>query len=164
MQYARAGIVKWLLENDAKVDDPMADGYTPLAVAAEVRPDETLPCGDAKCSLTVLLTGVMQGGHADVVKILLGKGANANNTMPDGETPMALAARVSAMQSTVKIAVINSPTTLLAGVMQGGHAEVVKILLNKDVYSDTNMNSNDDVSMISSPSDLSSLEDMESEQ
>lgn len=79
-------------------------------------------CGDANCSLTVLLTGVMQGGHADIVRILLGKGANANNTMPDGET----AAKVSATQSTVRFAVNKLPTTLLAGVMQRGHAEVVQ--------------------------------------
>lgn len=46
----------------------------------------------------MLLTGIMQGGHADIVKILLGKGADANNTMPNGETPLALAARVSASE------------------------------------------------------------------
>ena len=95
MQYAEADIVELLLENGAKVDKPIDDGYTPLAVAAEVRPDEALPCRDANCSLDMLLTGVMQGGHADIVKMLLGKGADAKHPMPDRMTPLALAAKVS---------------------------------------------------------------------
>lgn len=38
MQYAEADVVELLLGNGANVDNPMDDGYTPLAVAAEVRP------------------------------------------------------------------------------------------------------------------------------
>ena len=120
MQYAEADINGLLPENSANVDNPIDHGYTPLAVAAEVRPDEALPCGDANHLLTRLLTGVMQGGHADIVKMLLGKGANANNPMPDGETPLTIAARVSASGGITVSIIDASPTTLFPDVMQMG--------------------------------------------
>lgn len=36
----------------------------------------------------------MQRGHAEVVKVLMRGGANADETTSDGYTPLALAARV----------------------------------------------------------------------
>ena len=38
----------------------------------------------------------MQGGHAEVVRVLLRAGAHVDRSTPYGYTPLALAARVSA--------------------------------------------------------------------
>ena len=40
---------------------------------------------------------VLQIGDAGVVEMLIGLGATADEAMPDGYTPVALAARVSAL-------------------------------------------------------------------
>ena len=74
----------------------MKDGFTPLALAAEV------------CAISVLyavhsppltlLSGVLEGGHVEVAKVLLNSGADAAEHISKGYTPLAVAAEVTAMQ------------------------------------------------------------------
>lgn len=73
----------------------------------------------------------MQNGHLQVVKVLLKKGANPDQSTLFGKTPLALAARVSALSCIAMSAVHCSPTMLLTGIMQEGHAEVVQVLLEQ---------------------------------
>ena len=56
MQGGHAEVVQVLLEQGATPDKPTSDGYTPLALAAEVRHQETSSCWDASRSLTMLLS------------------------------------------------------------------------------------------------------------
>lgn len=57
--------------------------------------------------------GVLQNGSAKVVKMLLEKGANPDECTPDGQTLLALAAKVSASQGRFIFAVNGWLATLL---------------------------------------------------
>ena len=83
------------------------------------------------CSTTTLPTGVMQGGHAEVVQVLLEQGATPDKHTSDGYTPLALAAEVTAMRGIVLFTVDGSLTMAVTRIMQYGKADVVEVLLGK---------------------------------
>ena len=129
LQRGDAEVIKMLLEAGASANEPMPDGYTPLAAAAEVRHQAMSSSWCASWSLTVLLSGVLQNGDTDVVEMLLEAGASADEPMPDGYTPLAAAAKVRHQGTLSGWDVSCSVTKLLSGVMQRGDAEVVEMLL-----------------------------------
>ena len=90
-----------LLRAGAHVDRSTLYGYTPLALAARVSADASAELGWRQRHVapdglpTTPVSDVIQGGHAEVVKVLLEATANVDKPTPHGYTPLALAARVS---------------------------------------------------------------------
>ena len=120
-----------LLDMKANADNPFLYGYTPLALAAEVSASWCIVLSGSDASFTTLLTGVMQSGHAEVVKVLLGAGVSADKPMPDGYTPLAAAAKVRHQETSSCWDASCSLTMLLSNVLQRGDADIVEVLLDK---------------------------------
>ncbi len=84
------------------------------------------------CTTTTLLTGVMQSGHADVVRVLLENIAKLGRAAFVDQKPLALAAKVSVSRGMLSLLFMANPPR----VMQRGHTEVVRVFLEHSANPD----------------------------
>ena len=88
IQYGHLNLVEFLIEKNANVNHTNEFGATPLLMASKVRFFITLMllyCGNICC---------FQNGHLDVVRFLIEKGANVDQTDKNDRTPLCVASLV----------------------------------------------------------------------
>ncbi|KAG6899147.1 hypothetical protein C0993_000254 [Termitomyces sp. T159_Od127] len=93
-------IVRLLIDLKAVVDEPDISGWTPLHVAGLVTWLVRV------CTQTYLLLNSVSAGHDDIVKELVGAGADVNRKNDKGITPLHYAAsksRIDVCRDTVKL-------------------------------------------------------------
>ena len=127
LQRGDADIVEVLLDEGATVDRATLDGFTPLALAARVSASRCIAMSAVHCMTTMLLTGVMQGGHANIVQVLLTNIAKLGNATCIDQEPLAQAAEVNVSRGIVVLCCFMAHPPRF---MQRGHTEVVRVILN----------------------------------
>ena len=145
-----ANIVSLLLQKDAKTDQRIKDGWTPLLIAAQQGHLEVVRCliEEGKVNVNQALTTgetplhvAVQNSHEAVVKLLIESGAVVNQQANNGWTPLLIAAQqghTEVVRLLIEVGKAdvdkanNIGNTALHIAAQNGHLEIVELLLTKD--------------------------------